>query len=349
MLSGAGSIEARGGPAASNGEAGGGGAVALEYGSTSGGVVTNTRADSAAGSGTPSRNGGAGSIWTRGGGSTYGSLTIDNKGAAGTQGTVLPSLGSGIAQAGSTGTTLVTDRAANVPAYFAGHYVEISDSSNVLKGTCQVSTAPGGIVNKTVTLTSCSLSVSPGDRWQGVYHFDTLTVPNGEAITSVDPIRLGLNGVITLAGPTAAGKYLELPYGFVGTDVTVTGNVSVPSIASTNLTVKSGAILTHPATTGATANSLTLTIANVLIVEAGASIDVSGRGYPIGVSYPGAVGPGLDSGGSHVGVGGLWVAPVGETFGSVYRPQEAGGGGNGNPAGPGGGVVRVNAGSVTVD
>jgi hypothetical protein len=44
--------------------------------------------------------------------------------------------------------------------------------------------------------------------------------------------------------------------------------------------------------TATTANTLTLNVGGTLTVESGGSIDASGRGYPTGTSYPGAVVPG---------------------------------------------------------
>jgi hypothetical protein len=93
-----------------------------------------------------------------------------------------------------------------------------------------------------------TIDVQPGDTWQGVYRFDSVKAPNGEAIVSKDPIRLGDGGAVNLTGPTGSGQFLELPYPVNGTDVTVTWHVSVPSITATNLVVKAGAILAHPAT-----------------------------------------------------------------------------------------------------
>ncbi len=340
-LAGAGVIEASGGKLVVAGAAagGGGGAVALEYGSVIGTVVANSRATGGTGAGA-ARSAGAGTIWTKGAASTFGDLLIDNGGTTG-QATVLPSLGSGIVQAGSAGTTLVTDRAADIPAYFAGHWVEISNSSSALKGTCRISTAPGGIVARTVTLTSCSssFSVDPLDKWQGVYIFDSVTTPNNELFQSIDPFRLGGNRPITLNGPTAAGKYLEVPGTVLGTAVTVTGNVSVLSIAATSLTVKSGAILTHPVTTASTTNSLAIAVSGALTLESGASIDATGRGYPFGKTYPG-VAP-TNPGASHVGLGGQNVNPA-LAYGSVYRPAE-----NGAGVLAGGGAVRVTADSIS--
>ena len=93
----------------------------------------------------------------------------------------------------------MTDRAANVPAYFAGNWVEVRDAANVLKGhvpdldgrgrdQCQDGDArlvqPGRD------------DLAAGDKWQGVYRFDNAaTVRNGASLTSVDPIRVGAGSV----------------------------------------------------------------------------------------------------------------------------------------------------------
>ncbi len=95
-----------------------------------------------------------------------------------------------------------------------------------------------------------------------------------------------------------------------------------PSLSAPSLTLLQGATLVSP-----TLVPLKIQLAGDVRVSCGASIDVSGRGYGGGVSYPGAVLPGSGSGGSHVGVGGVNSAPAGGTYGSVYRPQENGGGG----------------------
>ena len=80
-------------------------------------------------------------------------------------------------------------------------------------------------------------------------------------------------------------------------------------------------------------------------IEATGRIDASNRGYGNGVSYPGVGVQGNGSGGSHLGVGGLYYSPGGVTYGSVYRPQEAGAGGRHDSTTDrwtwGGGVVRM--------
>jgi hypothetical protein len=297
---------------------GGGGAIAVEYGASSGTVLSNLVARTGSPS-TAGRYGGAGTVYLKGPSAVYGDLVVDNLGVAIQQATELPPLGNGVAQAGSAGATLVTDRAADIPAYFAGNWVEVLDSSNVLKGTWRI----GAIAARTVTLlpnASETIAVLPGDQWQGVYRFDSVT-EKGVRLLSADPIR--------------------------GTSTQIQGVVEVKRIDSASLTVKAGATLTHLVPAVGSAESLVINLSGVLTVEAGGAIDASGRGYAQNKSYPGATVPGDSTGGSHLGYGGLSTGPFGSTYGSVYRPQEAGGGG-GN-GGTGGGIVRIVAGSVVVD
>ena len=160
-----------------------------------------------------------------------------------------------------------------------------------------------------------------GDRWTGVYRFDNVT-ENGIQVVSVDPIRV--------------------------TNLTVTGMTTATLLTPTNLTVKAGATLTHPAAAAGNAASLVLKVSGTLTVEAGASIDVSERGYASGYSYPNVSPlPGDRTGGSHLGYGGVLTGPNGPTYGSAYRPGEAGGGGNGGSAG--GGIVSITAGTLAND
>ncbi len=198
---------------------------------------------------------------------------------------------------------------------------------------------------KTMTLEpNGSETVAVGDKWQGVYHFETLRAVNGETIKSIDPIRIGLNGTVNLTGPTTAGQYLELADSIKATTVTVTGNVSLTSITADTLTIASGAILTVPAN-ASTPNTLNLNVTGALTVQG--SIDVGGRGYGNNQSYPDAVQPYAYVGGSHIG-GGKWVGS-GSTYGSVYRPMEAGGSAFAGDWGMGGGVVRIQSGQLVVD
>jgi hypothetical protein len=173
--------------------AGGGGAIAIEYTD-----ATSTLPVMASATGTSSQNklGGAGTIYVKGPSSTYGDLTVDNGGTSG-QATVLPSLGSGTAQSGTAGSTLVTDRATIIPPYFAGNWVKISSSGGTVKGTWRID-APVSGTSKTVTLKpngTETISLAAGDTWQGVYLFDSKTVKGGASIVSTDTINIGSSAV----------------------------------------------------------------------------------------------------------------------------------------------------------
>jgi hypothetical protein len=342
-VSGKGRIEANG--SSGGWAAGGGGAIAVEYTDPSSSIGSMSAHSDASQVNQATQLGGAGSLYVKGPTSTYGDLTLDNAGISG-EPAVLPSLGSGTAQSGSAGASLVMP-AAPLP-FFSGHWVEISSPAGVLKGTWRI----GQISATTVTLmpnAGEAIAVAVGDTWQGVYRFDNVRVLNGEALRSADPIRIGNGGPVTLAGPSAAGKFLELPSPVTGTIVTVTGNVSVPSVSATDVTVKNGAKLT-PSNSAVNTQSVSVSATGVLTVESGASIDASDRGFDLFKSYPGVTPSAITSAGSHIGRGGENSAKAGATFGSVYQPQEAGGGAahNSFPS-AGGGVVRINAGIAVID
>ena len=168
-VAGSGAIEAVGGttitlPHDSFG-GGGGGAIALEYGGL---LSIPTTSFNASGSSTY-HYGGAGTVFLKGPDSTFGDLTVDNKDVDGPS-TVLPALGSGLAQTGSSGTTLITDKT-SIPAYFVGHWVEVSAADGTAKGTWQILAIDGSAL----TLAD-GATVAEGDSWQGVYRFDSLTV-----------------------------------------------------------------------------------------------------------------------------------------------------------------------------
>jgi hypothetical protein len=310
-ISGTGRIDA-GSNAAPTYGAGGGGAVAIEYTDP---TSTLPVLASATGTSSQGRIGGAGSVYVKGPNSTYGDLTVDNAGQSG-QDTVLPSLGSGTVQAGTSGSTLVTDRGVNIPAYFAGHWVQIT-SGGVVKGTWRIGTVTAN--SKTVTLTpngNETISLAVGDLWQGVYKFDTLTLRGVRLETGVDLV-------------------------LTTTEVIASGTVEHELINTGSLDVKPGAVLTHRG-----GLQLSITTTNEMRVETAGSIDVSGRGYGSFTSYPGASTQGDATGGAHMGLGGVWSGPQGSTYGSVYRPQEAGAGSGNGPAG--GGIIRIQAGSSAV-
>jgi len=306
-ISGSGTIDANGGNGA--GRSGGGGAIAIESTTASSTLLSKVHAYG----GTQSKIGGAGSVYVKSATSQYGNLTLDNGTATGAT-TDLPSLGSGVALSGTSGATLATDRASNVPAYFIGHWVRITSAAGTVKGTWRI----GSISGKNVTLVangSESIELEQGDRWQGIYRFDAVTV-NNVVLVSADPIETEQQ--------------------------TLSGSITTSLMRATNLRITSGTTLNQPI-----GGTLTLDVSGELRIDTGAAIDVTGRGYAINTTYPGATTPGNGTGGSHIGYGGLFSNPYGSAYGSVYRPAEAGGGGN--PAGPGGGIIRITAGTFVHD
>jgi hypothetical protein len=136
--------------------------------------------------------GGAGTILVLGPGATFGALRVDGGAAVAAQNTAFPSLGAGTAQAGTSGATLVTDRAADIPTYLAGHWIEIAN-----KGTWRI----GTIANKTVTLVpngNETISLAPGDEWNGVYRVDSLNVRNAKVLSG--------DKVLSTAAPSVDGN-----------------------------------------------------------------------------------------------------------------------------------------------
>ena len=322
---------------------GSGGSIAVEYASgaaPSWKMSAKTRPLGGAGG----RAGGSGTILIKGPQSAYGDLTVDN-GSVNDQPAVFPSLGSGVAAAGSNGATLVTDRAANLPTYFAGNWVEITNAAGVLKGTWRIASVTPN--SKTVTLAANGSDVplvQPGDRWNGVYRFDNLIAASSAAIQSADPIRLGAVGAVTMSGPTASGQILDVRTPIYSTQpLTVTGVVSLASISAPSMHVLNGSTLTG----GSPGSPMKIDVVNLLAFDTGSAIDVSLRGYGPSATYPGATPAGGNNGGSHLGLATALGAQVGTSFGSVYHPAESGAGADNAAAG--GGAVQITSGSIVLD
>ncbi|MBL8113926.1 MAG: hypothetical protein JNK60_13680, partial [Acidobacteria bacterium] len=221
-----GALRARGGGGIPQ-AGGGGGAIAVEYAGSAAGLWTSlASASGGQQSTTRSRNGGAGSVLVLGPATPLGSLTVENGPVPSSQGGDLPSLGSGVAQPGSGGTTLVTDRLTDVPASFAGHHVEIRAATGAVEGLYAISTAANGITGKTLLLIPVSggapASVDPGDLWQGVNAFDSVQISS--SLASGDPVR---TGTASLSGPIASGPdATTIPAAFTAAAATIEGRVS---------------------------------------------------------------------------------------------------------------------------
>jgi len=204
---------------------------------------------------------------------------------------------------------------------------------------------------KTLTLvpnTNEVIDIPVGAAWQGIYQFDSMTLRNGAWLSSVDPVKA--NASVTLQGATGGQTTVVGSSLATSGNVDVYGNVDARQLTAASLTVKSGAKLSHPATTSNTAaEALSITLTGTLTVEAGGAIDVSGRGFPLNTTYLGSTASGNVSGGSHLGVGGQQPGSApGPTFGSVSRPQENGGGAGGGGGTSGGGTLRIVAAAVAL-
>jgi len=200
-----------------------------------------------------------------------------------------------------------------------GHWVEIYDgATGALRGSTRVVAVDGAVL----TLDG-AVTVTEGDLWQGVYRFDDVTLTGGVTLESADPIRTAGQALVTA------------------------GVVVTREVRAGSLRVAPGATLTHPPTTDPLEPQTLSINVGELVVEAGGAIDVSGAGYRPNVTYPDHGLPGGHSGGSHIGQGGISSSPAAETFGSVQRPREPGGGAR--YQGPGGGAVRIVANRVQVD
>ncbi len=213
-VTGSGAIEARGGewlkPAGvyQNGS-GGGGAIAIDSDVIDEGIVSGLIASG----GLRGREGGAGTIYLTGAGSTYGDLVVDNGGREG-EWTILPALGAGEALGGSGGAVLETNRDEPIPAFFEGHWVQVkSPDGTVVRGVWRVES----VDDRTVTLED-GADVQPGDRWQGMYRFDTVTVTGRAKLRLYDLDEFGAVTVdpgsefapINEGGPEVVSGFVEV-------------------------------------------------------------------------------------------------------------------------------------------
>ncbi len=135
-----------------------------------------------------------------------------------------------------------------------------------------------------------------------------------------------------------------------GTNVVVKPEHQVP-LQVNNLTIERGAVLTHHSTTRELEYSLILSASNTLRIDASSKIDVSGLGYPAGITHSRVAsgGAAFRAGGSYGGLGSPNGA-VNGSYGDFRNPNELGSGGGADlGAGSGGGLVRITAKSVIVD
>ena len=170
--------------------------------------------------------------------------------------------------------------------------------------------------------------------YEGEYRFDNVELRNGADALVRDPVE-GMD-IEVLPGSS------QLPASFM----------------VSNLTIRSGANVTV-----AEGRTLRGNVSGILTIEAGATLDLSGRGFP-GSGSSGSANGGTaagrsastpDAGGSHGGVGTRWDSgAAGEVYDSVYLPQLSGGGGARDQDGSddgraGGGVIDLDVGQLVLD
>jgi hypothetical protein len=225
-ITGAGTIVANGGRSLNccNYGGGGGGAIALEYTDPSS-VVPVLKASATS----SNRQAGPGAVYVKNPASVYGDVTMDNNGISGNV-SPLPSLGTGNAIAGTSGATVLTDRASNIQPYFFGHWVDIFTSGGTRKGTWRIASLSG----KNFTLApngTETIDVVPGDRWRGVYLFDKMTLRFAKIVLT-DDIRsardLDSNSSLTINDPPA------LNAGLVALQSTSIGDAVVGAVTDLN-------------------------------------------------------------------------------------------------------------------
>lgn len=132
-----------------------------------------------------------------------------------------------------------------------------------------------------------------------------------------------------------------------GTTVTIDGAHSFNSLLLTN-----SAVLTHSACTTTETHKLEVTVANGVVVDATSKVDVSGLGYIAGQTSGNTTvgGSSGGSGGSFGGLGGNWLGTANAVYGDCADPDDWGsGGGPDLSPSAGGGLVRLEAGSLVLE
>jgi len=329
-ISGTGEVHADGG--ASNFLGGGGGRVAIYYTGLTG-MALNRALVTAVGAGTGtnpiSRNGTAGTVYLRQldgtGAKVTDELIVDNGTAPRSVFTPLVDLGTGTITA-VNGNVLTLSGA--VPDWVTGSSIEILDALGTVIATYEITSS---------TATTVTVIVPNGQ---------TLNAPLGSAYrgsTKIATFTVGTNG--TLSTPALHGD-----------DMTLSGEIETTEIRAHNLTLKSASVRQTP-TTATTTNALKIVASGTLNVDAASVIDASARGFLAGRTWNNTT-TGTSSGaaaGSHGATGGIDTVNtpgsiVAAPYGSLYDPNEPGGGGaTANAGKAGGGIVRIQSPSIVLN
>jgi hypothetical protein len=131
----------------------------------------------------------------------------------------------------------------------------------------------------------------------------------------------------------------------------VNGVLAAAQVIVPGLTVQQGGVVT------AQGHKLDLTVSGLITVDATSRIDVTGKGYGLGVTSGGTTTGGAsgDSGGSYGGLGGVASGQTNAAYGDYTNPTDWGSGGNNinggylAGSGAGGGLVRLTAQTLALD
>jgi len=329
VVGGSGIIRAKGGTNTSSGGGGGGGRIALYYG-----TLNLPQANISATGGTGATNGGPGSIYFKNSAMTRGQLLIDNRGIdTANQLTPLPGIDRGKVSA-LTATSLTSS---------TGGWL-----SGALKGQ---KFNPNLAQDKTFTIidnTATTLYIDPtegdltqvsavGNSYAGIFAPESLTITGKARILSAS--KLQATGDLIVDGGSLYTAYND--------------------ITADTVTVKNSGLIAHLAATKSATYKLELNALTLLTIDATSRIDVTALGYlggeTSGRTYGNTTTGGsvYFNGGSYGGLGGRYNSgyAVNSVYGDPLDPSDPGsaGGSYDTFGGNGGGVIRLKAGTLTVD
>ncbi|MBW8767762.1 MAG: hypothetical protein JF630_16625, partial [Geodermatophilales bacterium] len=256
-MSGAGLIDASGGDyqaVSYYGASGGGGRVALYVDTLTGfdpATQVKTWGGTTWGNTTPVLYAGAGTVFVRTSGQTYGRLIVNaGKEPSGAERvgpqTPLPALGTGtVTSLQAVGADGLLTPGGTLKAQWLGAWMALEDASGTPLGSFQVLSIDG----QSRALLKDAATATAAARYHGQYRFDRFDVKGGAGVSSTDEVVVG--------------------------DVIAESKGRLPStLTAANVTVKAGSPVTL-----AVGGTLKMTVSGTLTVESGAVLDVTGLGY----------------------------------------------------------------------
>ncbi|MCG8460246.1 MAG: hypothetical protein MI919_28520, partial [Holophagales bacterium] len=276
-------------------------------------------------------DGAPGTVLYRQSGDVHGHLIVDAR--AGTRplpATSLPALGGGsVSLLEAAGADLWITGAAAFPGRWLGAWMRLGDASGADLGRYRVVELD---VSGRARLEGAATPAATATTYAGEYVFDSTTVRGGATLDVSDRL--------------------------VGGTIDITESTRLPAVVEAEaVTVRSGATLRALA-----GRELHLLVSGAVVIEAGGAIDMSSQGYAGGTNaeIPGQAPPGISRAQVHAGAshGGLGrrrsdSGALGEVYGSLFLPHEAGAGGargdTNHDGAWGGGLITLDAGSVQID